>query len=198
MFANRFTVVTDACVLVPPLTRNLLLSLAEAHLFRVRWSARILDEFERGMIRDVLRASRPDPEAAARKARAAMEAAFPEAMIEGHEHLEPALPDMPDADDRHVAAAALHAGAAQIITNNLRDFPPEVMGRLQIDVRSADDFIADTLDLPANGATALLTVRRLRARLVRPELTPEDLLIRMERNGLGQTAALLSRRMELW
>ena len=198
MFANRFTVVTDACVLVPPLTRNLLLSLAEAHLFRVRWSTRILDEFERGFVRDVLRADHPDPHAAARHARATMEAAFPEAMIEGHEHLEPALADLPDEDDRHVVAAAKHIGAAQIITNNLRDFPPEVMGRLEIDVRSADDFIADTLDLPVNTTTALSTVRRMRERLTRPELTPEELLIRMERSGLGQTAAQLAGRVELW
>lgn len=198
MFANRFTVVTDACVLVPPLVRNLLLSLAEAHLFRVRWSARILDEFERGMVRDVLRGQRTAPEVASRAARAAMEAAFPEAMIEGHEHLEAAFPDLPDPDDRHVAAAALHAGAAQIITSNLRDFPPEAMARFQIDMRTADDFIADTLDLPANGSTALSAVRRMRERLTRPELTPDELLIRMERNGLGQTAALLAGRIELW
>ena len=198
MFANRFTVVTDACVLVPPLVRNLLLSLAEAHLYRVRWSGRILDEFERGFVRDVLRHKRDDPDEAARKARADMERAFPEAMVEGHEHLEAALKGVPDPDDRHVVAAALHAGAAQIITNNLRDFPAEVMKQLQIDVRMADDFIADTLDLPMDSSTALSAVRRLRLGLKRPELSQAELLTRMERNGLGQTAALLAGRMELW
>lgn len=198
MFANRFTVVTDACVLVPPLARNLLLSLAEAELYRVRWSGRILDEFERGFVSDVLRHKHADPEAAARQARAVMEGAFPEAMIEGHEHLEAALVGLPDPDDRHVVAAALHAGAAQIITNNLRDFPADVMAQFQIDVRSADDFIADTLDLPMNSATALAAVHRLRVRLTRPELTPDEMLIRMERNGLGQTAALLAERLNFW
>ena len=198
MFANRFTVVTDACVLVPPLMRNLLLSLAEAHLYRVRWSGRIMDEFERGFVRDVLRHKRDDPEGAARKARGDMERAFPEAMVEGHEHLEAALKGIPDPDDRHVVAAALHAGAAQIITNNLRDFPVEVMEQLQIDVRTADDFIADTLDLPMDSSTALSAVRRLRLGLNRPELTQAELLTRMERNGLGQTAALLAGRLELW
>ncbi|MBW6495914.1 MAG: PIN domain-containing protein [Burkholderiaceae bacterium] len=198
MFANRFTVVTDACVLVSPLVRNLLLSLAEAHLYRVRWSGRILDEFERGFVRDVLRHKLDDPEGAARKARGDMERAFPEAMVEGHEHLEAALNDIPDPEDCHVVAAALHASAAQIITNNLRDFPAEVMKQLQIDVRTADDFIADTLDLPMDSSTALSAVHRLRKRLKRPELTPAEMLIRMERNGLGQTAALLAGRMELW
>lgn len=198
MFANRFTVVTDACVLVPPLVRNLILSLAEAHLYRVRWSGRILDEFERGFVRDVLRHKHEYPEAAAVRARSSMERAFPEAMVEGHEHLEGALNGIPDPDDRHVVAAALHAGAAQIVTNNLRDFPLEVMKELQIDVRSADEFIADTLDLPMDSSTALSAVHRLRLGLKRPELSPAELLIRMERNGLGQTAALLAGRMELW
>ena len=198
MFANRFTVVTDACVLVPPLVRNLLLSLAEAQLYRLRWSGRILDEFERGFVRDVLRNNHDDPEGAARRARGGMERAFPEAMVAGHEHLEAALQGIPDPDDRHVVAAALHAGAAQIITNNLRDFPAEVMEQLQIDVRTADDFIADTLDLPMDRSTALSAVRRLRLRLKRPELTQAELLVRMERNGLGQTAALLAGQMELW
>lgn len=198
MFANRFTVVTDACVLVPPLARNLLLSLAEAELYRVRWSGRILDEFERGFGRDVLRHGHADPTGAARAARAGMERAFPEAMVAGHEHLEIALQGIPDPDDRHVVAAALHAGAAQIVTDNLRDFPARVMEQLQIDVRSADDFVADTLDLPMNSSIALAAVQRLRARLKRPELTREELLIRMERCGLGQTAALLAGRLNLW
>ena len=42
MFANRFTVLVDACSLFSPLTRNFLLSLAEGEFFRLRWSARIL------------------------------------------------------------------------------------------------------------------------------------------------------------
>ena len=138
------------------------------------------------------------PDAAARRARDATEAALPEALIEGHDHLEAALEGIPDPDDRHVVAAARHAGAAQIITNNLRDFQVAVMEQLQIDVRTADDFIANTLDLPMDSSTALYAVRRMRLGLKRPELTPVELLIRMERNGLGQTAALLAGRMELW
>lgn len=92
-------------------------------------------------MRDVLRHKVSAADAAARRARDAMETAFPEALIEGHDHLEAALEGIPDPDDRHVVAAALHAGAAQIITNNLRDFPVAVMEQLQIDVRTADDWV---------------------------------------------------------
>ena len=44
MLANRFVAVIDACSLVIALGRNTMLSLAEAELFRVRWSSEILDE----------------------------------------------------------------------------------------------------------------------------------------------------------
>jgi len=37
-------VLVDACSLAPALIRNLLLSIAEAEFFRVRWSVEILDE----------------------------------------------------------------------------------------------------------------------------------------------------------
>ena len=46
MFANRFTAFVDACSLASALKRNLLLSLAEAQFFRLRWSSRVLDETE--------------------------------------------------------------------------------------------------------------------------------------------------------
>lgn len=44
LHADRFTALLDACVLGGALRRNMLLSLAEAGLFRPRWSTRILDE----------------------------------------------------------------------------------------------------------------------------------------------------------
>lgn len=44
MFANRYTALVDACTLVSAPRRDLLLTLADAEFFRVRWSQRILDE----------------------------------------------------------------------------------------------------------------------------------------------------------
>ncbi|MEL6340910.1 MAG: PIN domain-containing protein [Myxococcota bacterium] len=49
--ADRFTVLLDANVLVGALKRNMLLSLAEVGLFRPRWSASILEEVERALIK---------------------------------------------------------------------------------------------------------------------------------------------------
>lgn len=49
MFANRYTALVDACSLADALRRNLLLTLAEAEFFRLRWSENILSETERAI-----------------------------------------------------------------------------------------------------------------------------------------------------
>lgn len=49
MFANRYTAFIDACTLASALKRNLLLTLAEAEFFRVRWSVRVMDETQRAI-----------------------------------------------------------------------------------------------------------------------------------------------------
>jgi hypothetical protein len=66
---------------------------------------------------------RPDlkPESLART-RELMRIAVPDCLVTGHEHLIDGL-DLPDRDDRHVLAAAIHAGAQTIVTANLKDFP---------------------------------------------------------------------------
>lgn len=48
-YADRFTALIDACVLGGALRCNLLLSLADAGLFRPRWSVRILDETQKAI-----------------------------------------------------------------------------------------------------------------------------------------------------
>ena len=46
---------------------------------------------------------------------------FPEAWIEDYEDLIPAMTNHPK--DRHVLAAAAHAGVKVIVTYNIKDFP---------------------------------------------------------------------------
>ena len=83
MFANRFTALVDACALAGALKRNLLLSLAEAEFFRIRWSTQILDETE-AALRDILTAKGvEDAGHRAKRARRYMEEAFEEAFVEG-------------------------------------------------------------------------------------------------------------------
>ena len=191
MFANRYTAFIDACVLVSTLRRNLLLTLAEAEFFRIRWSAEVLGETQRAIER-ILLGKGHAPDVASEKASwavAAMQSAFEEAEVEGFEHLVCACDGMPDEKDVHVLAAALKTQAATIVTENLKDFPPAVLEPLNIEARSADDFIADTIALDTGRAIA--AIRVMRERLKRPERTAEDLLLDMEAAGLVATVDFL-------
>ncbi|WP_354002110.1 PIN domain-containing protein [Pseudotabrizicola sediminis] len=53
-----------------------------------------------------------------------MDRATRDCLVTGYEALMPAL-TLPDADDRHVLAAAIVGRCDAIVTQNLKDFPPE-------------------------------------------------------------------------
>lgn len=192
MFANRFTVLLDANVLAPALPRNMLLSLAQAEFFRPRWSARIMDETERAIAGMRRKHGTPEPEQDARRARDAMERAFEDATVTGFERIEAGLashPDLRDPDDAHVIAAGIKTGASIIVTENLKDFTTTVLAPHGIEAKTANDFLADTIDLkPEKAAQALAAMR---ARFNNPAMTAEGLLLQMEARGLGDAADLL-------
>jgi hypothetical protein len=75
MFANRFTALVDACVLAGALKRNLLLSLAEAEFFRLRWSTPSLTKREQAILRILADRGADDAADRARRSRQAMERA---------------------------------------------------------------------------------------------------------------------------
>jgi len=191
MFANRYTVVLDACVLAPPANRDLILCLAEAKFFRPQWSERILSEAENA-IAEIIVKRQPENADAANKARRVIERmtqAFPEALIDGgYKVYEPSL-RLPDADDRHVLAAAIHCRASTIVTDNLKDFPAGELAKHSIEAKSADDFIADEIGLDIIKAVGV--VRNMRIRLKRPAISASDLLLKMEARGLSETTRLL-------
>jgi hypothetical protein len=81
LFANRFTALVDACTLTDTLKRNLLLTLAEAGFFRLRWSGPILSETEAAIEEILRKKGRADAAERAKRARASMEAAFEDAMV---------------------------------------------------------------------------------------------------------------------
>jgi predicted nucleic acid-binding protein len=181
VFANRYTAFMDACVLAGVLRRNLLCTLAEAEFFRIRWSARVLDEAETAISRIVRDGDTPQERA--RRAREAMEQAFEDAMVVGFEVDEQRCKGLlPDPSDAHVLAAALKTRADVIVTDNLKHFPQDVLQHFAIEVRSADDFIAETITLDPGRAVA--AVRCMRERFKRPGISADDLLLRMESQHL--------------
>lgn len=194
MFANRYTAFIDACTLVSVWRRNLLLTLAEAEFFRVRWSDKVLDETERAIARLLDERGLTDSAARASRSAANMKAAFPEALVEDFELFETMTYGLPDKNDEHVLAAAIKTQAQALVTENLADFPASVLAPLAIEARSADDFIADTIALEEGRAVA--AINRMRLRLVRPEMSPDGMLRSLEAHGLMETASVLAPHIE--
>ena len=189
MFANRFTAFLDACTLASVLKRNLLVSLAEAEFFRLRWSSRVLDETEAAIQKILCKRGYADAADRAKRARTSMEVAFEDAMVEDYENLLAIAADLPDPGDAHVLAAALKTQTAMIVTENLKHFPSAILSPLNLEAKCADAFIADTIAL--DEGWALAAIRRMRERFKKPEKTAEVLLFDMEADGLMQTVDLL-------
>jgi len=189
VFANRFTAFVDACVLASALKRNLILSLAEAELYRVRWSQRVIDETEQAIARMLVDRGVPDAKERAGRACKTMTRAFDDAMVEQYEALQRGLLALPDPGDAHVLAAAVKTRADVIVTDNLKDFPAELLEPYGIEPKSADDFVADAIDLHRD--TALMAIERMRLRFRRPPKSPQQLAAALRREGMAQTAELI-------
>lgn len=121
-----FSVVYDACVLYPAPLRDFLIRTALTGVVQARWTEEILEECFRNILKN-----RPELSSARlERTRGLMRSVIPNSMVEGYEELIDGL-TLPDPDDRHILAAAIHAGAQSIVTFNLRDFPEEVLSQLR-------------------------------------------------------------------
>ncbi len=170
----------DACVLFPAPLRDTLVSLAVTGLFRARWTEAIHDEWTRN-----LREARPDlPPAQLDRTRRLMNRAVPDSVVTGYEGRIAAL-SLPDPDDRHVLAAAIHAQAKVIVTFNLRDFPSRVLAAHGLRAEPPDAFISGLLWNHSQEVTAALS--RQRRRLNNPPQSVEEFLATLARQGLVQT-----------
>jgi predicted nucleic acid-binding protein len=123
--------VLDAAVLVPAGLRDVLLSMADAGVFRPVWQTEIEAETRRNIVvverrRDRARGRQragEDLEAMAAATVATMNRAFPDARLASRLWLPNVGQMLNDPKDRHVLAAAVGAGASFVVTSNLRDFP---------------------------------------------------------------------------
>lgn len=184
MSSSHFTVVYDACVLYPAPLRDLLMRLALTDLYRARWTDRIHDEWMHSVLKQRPDLKREDLE----RTRELMNAHVRDCLVTGFEYLIPVV-ELPDPDDRHVVAAAIHAGADLIVTFNLQDFPAETLKRYRMCAQHPDDFVIDLLDLhPGRVCEALARHRRS---LRNPPKTADEYLDTLLRQGLTQTVAAL-------
>lgn len=181
---SHYTVVYDACVLYPAPLRSLLMYLALSGLFRARWSADIHEEW----IGNLLNRRRDLTREQLERVRTLMDRHVPGALVTGYEPLIPAI-DLPDADDRHVVAAAIQTRAEAIITFNLRDFPDASLSRHHLKALHPDDFVVDLIDLDIGAV--LQAARRHRASLKNPPFSVDDYLDCLLRQQLPETVSRL-------
>jgi predicted nucleic acid-binding protein len=176
--------ILDACVLFPPSLRDFLVWLSITGACRARWSDRIHDEW----IRNVL-ISRPHVQKSSlERCRRLMDESVPDSLVTGFDALIPTL-SLPDPDDRHVLAAAIHGGADCIVTFNLKDFPSESLSAYRVEAVHPDDFVSQLLE--TSPAPVCLAARHQRELLKNPPKSVAEHLGTLEVVGLVQTAALL-------
>ena len=111
-----------------------------------------------------------------------------DALVTGFEELIPSLV-LPDADDRHVVAAAIHGRADGSVTKTLTDFPAETLARYGIEAQHPDQFIRHLLDLDPFAVCE--AVKSQRQSLQNPPMTVDEFLACLERQDLPQTVAIL-------
>lgn len=182
--SSHFTVVYDACVLYPAPLRDLLMHLALSDLYRARWSDLIHDEWTRNVL-----ASRPDlTQEQLNRTRRLMNANVRDCLATGFEYLIPSI-KLPDPDDRHVVAAAIHSGASLIVTFNLKDFPTDALAPYSLTAQHPDDFILDLLDLQPAGV--LEAVANHRRSLKSPPKAADAYLDTLLAQGLTQSVAYM-------
>jgi hypothetical protein len=65
----------------------------------------------------------------------------------------PSGPKLPDANDWHVLAAAIKAGAQVVVTRNLKDFPASDLQSWGVEAKSPDDFVLDQVGIDGRSKT---------------------------------------------
>ena len=179
-----YTVLFDANVLYPAPMRDLLLQLAVTDIFRARWTADIHREWI-----DALLLNQPHRDRVAlERTRDQMDRATRDCLVTGYHSVIPSL-QLPDADDRHVLAAAIVGHCDAILTQNLRDFPENVLVPHGIEAVHPDAFLQAQIGMePAIFCNA---VRKVRARLKNPPYSVSDYLDTLTRQGLVATVSEL-------
>jgi hypothetical protein len=128
------------------------------------------------------------------RTRKLMNTATRDSLITDYETLIPSL-ELPDPNDRHILAAAIVGQCDVIVTQNLKDFPQNVLNSHEIECQHPDDFLLKHLQqLPTRFCNA---IQKVRARLKNPPYNVDDYLTILTRQGLIQTVADLRQFSDL-
>ena len=176
--------VPDACVLYPPSLRDLLMQAAVAGVYAPRWTEEIHIEWTRNVL---VNTPKVTPAQFDRTHRL-MNQAVPNCLVSDYQSYIPTL-NLPDANDRHVLAAAIKTQAPLIITFNLTDFPNAVLRTYEVQAVHPDPFLEGFFD--EQPELFLRAVRAHRSSLHHPPKDAAGYLQMLRTNGLQKLALRL-------
>lgn len=181
---TKLIVVYDACVLYPAPLRDLLMWLALTDLFQAKWTEKIHQEWMENVLKN-----RPDITfSQLNRTRQLMNENIDDALVTGYEYLIPTL-TLPDPNDLHVLATAIHSQADLIITFNLKDFPMSILKNYGVEAISPDEFVLELIDISENKVIQAVTNHR--NSLKNPSLTKAEYLQSLANQRLIQTTEIL-------
>jgi len=186
----NFTVIYDANVLYPAPLRSILMYLGMTGMFRARWTMDIHEEWISNLLIKREDLNRQQLEVC----RDMMISAIPDSLVTGYESITETL-ELPDPDDHHVLAAAIRANAEVIVTNNLKDFPDEILDQYNCHAEHPDEFIANLMDL--DHAKTVTTFKEDRNHYLKPPYSVEEYLQILKKQGLSTTVSILEDSSEL-
>lgn len=178
----RFTVVLDTNVVYPVIIRDILFWFAYYDLYTPKWSEQIFEEWK-----SVMKEKGVSEEEANKRIEKA-NLAFPDALVTNYKGLIDHLA-LPDADDRHVLAAAIKTNANLIVTNNIRHFPEAYLLSFGLSAKTADDFLTDMIDL--NQEQAITAFKEMVMNKRNPAMDEFAVLNQLRNAGLKDTADYL-------
>ena len=181
---TNFATLYDSCVLYPAPLRDLLMHLALTDLYRAKWTNEIHEEW----IASVLADRKDLKKNFLERTRDKMNSSIRDCLVQNYQYLIPTL-TLPDKNDRHILAAAIHSNSSVIVTYNLKDFPKKIVSKYGIEAQHPDEFIINLFDLSPE--IICLAVKRHRSSLKKPPKNVEEYLATLVKQSLTNTVQKL-------
>lgn len=181
--------VLDSNVFFSMWTLDPLLSFAEADFFDPLWSNLIMGEVSEHLPEVWKHANNENVS----RFLASINSAFPQALI-SIDHTQDFPYSLPDPDDEHVLAAAIQAHADYIVTNNLKHFPPSLLGTWNVQAISPDSFLCSLFNSSSEESNSL--IQELVLEKKHPPRSIEEEIFHLKRVGLTQFSQLLANQSQ--